>query len=160
MNTAIIADTGTYSGVGFAIPSDDIVRIIPKLIRNGNYTHTWLGIAGGKMTPEISESAGLPKNYKRVMVVAVQASSPADKVGLRGFNQNNNFTRIGNIIRAIDGHSVKQMDEIINYLEAHKSVGENIKLTVNRNAQTVDIAITLPARQSIYSQSQPSEGTP
>lgn len=118
------------------------------------------------MTPEISDSVGLPKNYKGVMVMAVQASSPADNVGLKGFNQNNNnsndgkFTRISDIIRAIDGHSVKQMDEIINYLEAHKSVGENIKLIVNRNAQTVDITITLRAPQSIYSQSQPSEGTP
>jgi S1-C subfamily serine protease len=117
------------------------------------------------MTPEISDSVGLPKNYKGVMVMAVQASSPADNVGLKGFNQNNNsndgkFTRISDIIRAIDGHSVKQMDEIINYLEADKSVGENIKLTVNRNVQTVDIAITLRAPQSIYSQSQLSEETP
>jgi S1-C subfamily serine protease len=40
MNTAIISDIGTYSEVGFAIPADDIVHIIPKLIRNGNYTHT------------------------------------------------------------------------------------------------------------------------
>ena len=68
MNTAIISDTGSYSGVGFAIPSDDIMHIVPKLIQNRSYSHPWLGIAGGKITPEISEKVGFPKNYKGVMI--------------------------------------------------------------------------------------------
>ena len=69
MNTAIISDSGTYSGVGFAIPSDDIARVVPKLIQNGSYSHPWLGIAGGKIPSEVYNTTGLSKNYKGVMIV-------------------------------------------------------------------------------------------
>ena len=69
MNTAIISDTGTYSGVGFAIPSDDIASVVPKLIQNGSYSHPWLGITGGKILSEVSNSTGLPKNYRGVMIL-------------------------------------------------------------------------------------------
>jgi S1-C subfamily serine protease len=51
MNTAIFSNTGTYTGVGFAIPSNDINRIIPSLIKTGTYQHPWLGISGSKLSP-------------------------------------------------------------------------------------------------------------
>lgn len=69
------------------------------------------------------------------MIVAVQSGSPAEEAGLKEFNQNDNnnnnngiginsnITSVGDIITAVDGHHVRQMDEIVNYLEAHKSVG-------------------------------------
>jgi S1-C subfamily serine protease len=166
MNTAIISDTGTYSGVGFAIPSDDIVRIVPQLISNGNYSHPWLGIAGGKITPEVSGIVGLPKNYKGVMIAAVLAGSPADKAGLKGVSQNNNSSSsqvksTGDIIIAIDGHFIRQMDDIINYLEAHKSVGDTVKLKVNRDGKVMDLTINLDARPMIaFSQDQMLKQSP
>jgi S1-C subfamily serine protease len=165
MNTAIISDTGSYSGVGFAIPSDDIMHIVPKLIQNRSYSHPWLGIAGGKITPEISEKVGFPKNYKGVMIAAVQSGSPAEKAGLRGFNQNisngGNITRLGDIITAVDGHPVRQMDEIINYLEAHKSVGDRVEVKVMRDAKIMDLTINLKARPiTTNSQNQTLEQTP
>ncbi|MGC2385406.1 MAG: trypsin-like peptidase domain-containing protein [Nitrososphaeraceae archaeon] len=162
MNTAIISDSGTYSGVGFAIPSDDIARVVPKLIQNGSYSHPWLGIAGGKIPSEVYNTTGLPKNYKGVMIAAIQARSPADKAGLRGLNQtsnaNNNISsalknrnsnrtiNIPDIIVAIDGHPVRQIDDIINYLDGHKSVGDTLDLKINRNGRIMDITTTLEAR--------------
>jgi S1-C subfamily serine protease len=165
MNTAIISDTGTYSGVGFAIPSDDIARVVPKLIQNGSYSHPWLGITGGKILSEVSNSTGLPKNYRGVMIATIQAGSPADKAGLRGLNQSSNentinsngtltnrssssrVTEIPDIIIAIDGHPVRQIDDIINYLDGHKSVGDAIGLKVNRDGRILNITTILGARQ-------------
>jgi S1-C subfamily serine protease len=167
MNTAIISDTGTYSGVGFAIPSDDISRVVPILIQNGSYSHPWLGITGGKILTGVSNSTGLPKNYKGVMISTIQGGSPADKAGLRGLNQtrsentsnDNNFPINGNninnnnqsnvipdIIIAIDGHPVRQIDDIINYLDEHKSVGDPVELKINRDGKIMNVPIVLATR--------------
>ena len=87
MNTAIFSRTGAYSGVGFAIPSNTIAKEVPLLIKDGSYVHPWLGISGGKLTPALAKSAGLPANYKGVVVGSVQAGSPAEKAGLQGLTQ-------------------------------------------------------------------------
>jgi S1-C subfamily serine protease len=162
MNTAIFSSTGSYSGVGFAIPSNTIAKEVPLLIKNGSYAHPWLGISGGKTTPDLTRAMGLPTNYKGVIVGSVQAGGPADMAGLKGLTQdddNNNsgsaVQQTGDIITAVDGRPVKQIDDIINYIESQKNVGDNIKLTVNRNGQIMDLTATLQARpQTISSSSQ------
>jgi S1-C subfamily serine protease len=156
MNTAIFSRTGGYSGIGFAIPSNTIVREVPFLIKNGTYVHPWLGISGGKISPALAKAAGLPPNYKGVIVGSVQASSPAEKSGLRGLTQDDNgVTHIGDIITAVDGHPTGQIDNIINYIESNKKVGDNIKLTINRDGKIMDLTATLQARP----QTNPSTST-
>jgi S1-C subfamily serine protease len=160
MNTAIFSRTGSYSGVGFAIPSNTIAKEVPLLIKNGSYSHPWLGISGGKITPDLIRAMGLPTNYKGVLVGSVQPGSPAEKAGLKGLTQDNDDNGGGSIpqahdiITAIDGHPVRQIDDIINYIESQKSVGDNIKLTVNRNGQILDLTVTLQARPNTISQTQ------
>ncbi len=147
MNTAISSSTGEFSGIGFAIPSNAITHIVPKLIQTGSYTHPWLGISGGGITPEFTQSAGLPINYKGVLVGSVQTGSPAEKAGLHGVSQDvNSNPHVGDIIVAVDGHKVKRIDDIINYMETQKSVGQAVKLTVNRNGQIMDLTAILEAR--------------
>jgi len=150
MNTAILSGTGGFSGLGFAIPSNIIIRIVPTLIQKGSYDHPWLGISGGSMTADVAQSAGLPINYKGVVVSSIQSGSPADKAGLKGTTRDiiGPNTHIGDIITAIDGRTVKRIDDIINYIEMHKSVGSNVKLTINRNGQTKDLNAVLQARPS------------
>src|SRR5919199_500532 len=154
MNTAIFSSTGVYSGVGFAIPSNTIAKEVPLLIKNGSYAHPWLGISGGKITPDLANAAGLPSNYKGVIVGSVQPDSPADKAGLKGLDtqDDNSATKIGDIITAIDGHPVRQIDDMINYIESQKNVGDNIKLTVNRDGQVTDLTATLQERPNLISQ--------
>ena len=156
MNTAIFSSTGVYSGVGFAIPSNTIAKEVPILIKDGTYTHPWLGIAGSSITPEIAQSAGLPRNYKGVVIGSVQSGSPADKAGLQATTQDmsGSNTHIGDIITAIDGHPTRQIDDIINYIDSNKNVGDNVKLTINRNGQTMDVTATLQARPNTISQQQ------
>ena len=100
------------------------------------------------MTADIAQSAGLPINYKGVVVGTVQSGSPADKAGLKGATRDimGPSTHIGDIITAIDGHTIKRIDDIINYIELHKSVGNNVKLTVNRNGQTMELNAILQSR--------------
>jgi S1-C subfamily serine protease len=156
INTAISSSTGVFSGVGFAVPSNTITRIVPALIQQGSYAHPWLGISGGSMTPDLAQSADLPRNFKGVVVGSVQPGSPADKAGLRGISQDimDVNPHIGDIITAIDRHPVKRIDDIINYIESHKSVGDNVSVTVNRSSKTTDLKVILQARPSSSSKSR------
>jgi S1-C subfamily serine protease len=156
MNTAIFSSTGVYSGIGFAIPSNTIAKEVPVIIKDGTYNDPWLGISGGKISPELARSSGLPANYKGVVVGSVQPDSPAEKAGLKGLTQDDDSgsTHIGDIITAVDGHPVRQIDDIINYIESQKSVGDNIKLTVNRNGQIMDLTATFQTRPNTISQMQ------
>src|ERR687886_259430 len=161
MNTAIFSGTGVYSGIGFAIPSNTIARETPLLIKNGTYIHPWLGISGGKISPDLAKSNGLPANYKGVVVGSVQAGSPAQKAGIRGLTGDvNGVTHIGDIITAVDGQPIRQIDDIINYIESDKKVGDNIKLTINRQGNIIDLTAILQARptQMTNQQAQPGLG--
>ncbi|MFL6346485.1 MAG: S1C family serine protease [Nitrososphaeraceae archaeon] len=159
MNTAIFSSTGVYSGVGFAIPSNTIAKEVPLLIKNGSYAHPWLGISGGKITPDIATAVGLPSNYKGVIVASTQPDSPAEKAGLKGLSQDDSGTssQTGDIITAVDGHPVRRIDDIISYIDSYKNVGDNIKLTVNRDGQIMDITATLEARPQTNPSSSSSE---
>ncbi|MGB8938568.1 MAG: trypsin-like peptidase domain-containing protein, partial [Candidatus Nitrosopolaris sp.] len=148
INTAINSATGEFSGIGFAVPSNMIIKEVPTMIQTGTYNHPWLGIAGGAITPDIAQALGLPLNYKGVVVSSVQTSSPAEKVGLQGVTQNDfsNTQTVGDIITGIDGHPLRGIDDLINYIDLHKSIGENAVLTVNRLGQIMNLNLVLQAR--------------
>lgn len=159
MNTAIFSRTGAYSGIGFAIPSNTIAKEVPFLVKNGTYVHPWLGISGGKLSPDMAKAAGLPTNYKGVVVGSVMAGSPAEKSGLLGVTQDaNGVAHLGDIITAVDGHPTKQIDDIINYIDTQKNVGDTIKLTINRDGKIMDLTATLQARPSSSQNQQTQPG--
>jgi S1-C subfamily serine protease len=159
MNTAIFSRTGAYSGIGFAIPSNTITKEVPFLVKNGTYVHPWLGISGGKLSPDMAKAAGLPTNYKGLVVGSVMAGSPAEKSGLLGVTQDaNGVTHLGDIITAVDGHPTRQIDDIINYIDTQKNVGDTIKLTINRDGKIMDLTATLQARPSSSQNQQTQPG--
>ena len=153
MNTAIFSNTGVYSGVGFAVPSNMLLKEIPVLIEKGSYVHPWLGFTARDVSPDIAESLKLPRNFKGAAVVAVVENSPADKAGIRGQATGVDFVgneqvRSGDIVTKIDSQPVKSMDDVISYLDESKRVGDKVTLTVNREGQDVEIPITLEERPS------------
>ena len=83
MNTAIQSSTGFFTGVGFAVPSQTIVKIVPYLIRDGEYRHPWIGVVGTDINPNLAEVAGLD-DTRGFMVISVATDGPAQKAGLRG----------------------------------------------------------------------------
>lgn len=170
MNTAIFSNTGVYSGVGFAIPSNMLLKEIPVLMEKGSYVHPWLGFTAKDLSPEIAESLGLARNYKGAAVVSVVDNSPADKAGIRGeiiredFGSGAQIVRSGDIVTNIDGQPVKSMDDVISHLEENKKVGDKVILTINREGKNVDVTVTLEERPSgsprLLSASQEQEQEP
>ncbi len=147
MNTAIKTNTGDFSGIGFAIPSNTIKKIVPILIKNGSYQHPYLGIAGRTLDPDVSLANGLARNFKGVIVENVVKGGPADKAGIVAATlDNNNIPHGGDIITAIDGHPIKTIDDIIAYLDDQKAVGDKTVLTVDRQGKSTDVTVTLAAR--------------
>ena len=148
LNTAISTSTGEFSGIGFAIPSNAIIKEVPRLIQPGTYSHPWLGIAGGAVTPDIVQSSGFPRNYKGVVVGSVQPGSPAEKAGLQAVSQDqsSNTQKVGDIIIRADGHPLRSIDDLINYIDTKKSVGDNVMLAVNRHGQIMNINLVLGTR--------------
>jgi len=148
INTAINSATGEFSGIGFAVPSNMIIKEVPTIIRTGTYNHPWLGIAGGAVAPDVAQAAGLPRNEKGVIVGSVQTGSPAEKAGIQATTQNDfsNAQNLGDIITAIDGHPLKSIDDLINYIDLHKSIGDNVALTINRHGQVMNLNMVLETR--------------
>jgi S1-C subfamily serine protease len=144
VNTAIRSNTGDFSGVGFAIPSTTVARIVPHLVQDGKYDHPWLGIAGASLTPDLAEQLGLPRGSKGVAISSVSPGGPADRAGIVGGTKNE--TPAGDIITAIDGHPVKRIEDVIFYIEEHTSVGDKVTVTVMRGGQSHDLTATLQAR--------------
>lgn len=149
MNTAIQTKTGEFSGIGFAIPSNSIKRIIPELIENGKYQHPWLGISGMDLNPKIAESLNLTKNYKGVIIVDIVDDGPAQKAGIRKatFNKDNEISN-ADIIVSIDGHQVKTMADVIYHI-SNKKVGDEVLVTIVRDGDIIDLHVSLQSRPSV-----------
>ncbi len=147
INTAIRSNTGEFSGVGFAVPSNMVKRVVPSLIEKGGYAHPWLGIAGTNLNHELTQKLDLPKNYKGVLVSTVVKDGPADKAGLEEATYNaNGELKEADVIVSVDKNPVKGMDDIIPYVAENKSVGDKITLTINRNDKLIDLQVVLGKR--------------
>ena len=148
MNTAIQSNTGAFSGIGFAIPSNSIERIVSVLIKSGNYSHPWVGVSGTNMTPEIADSLSLPHNTKGAVIAQVVPGGPADKAGIHSatMSQDSQQIKSADIITSVDGQPVKRIEDVIFYIEEHKVVGDTVHFTVLRDGQHVDVQVTLQAR--------------
>jgi S1-C subfamily serine protease len=150
MNTAILSGTSTFSGIGFAIPSNDITRIVPTLIEKGYYPHPYLGLRDGTLTSDLAQDAGIPVNLNGAYVDSLMKNGPGDKAGIHGSTTDQYSKKhLGDIILAADGHNITTSDDLVNYIGQHKSVGDNITLTVYRNGHIIDLKTTLAARPSL-----------
>lgn len=147
INTAIQSTTGDFSGIGFAVPSNTIKRLVPVLIEKGTFTHPWLGVSGTSLTPDIAKLIDLPKNYHGVFVTTVVPDGPADKAGIQEAIYNvNRELKGGDVIVALDGQVVRDIDDLIIYLAENKSVGDTVLVKINRTGEVMEITATLAAR--------------
>jgi len=149
INTAIQSTTGEFSGIGFAVPSNTIKRIVPALIEKGHYENPWLGVSGTSLTPDLSKQLGMEKNYHGVMVTGVVKDRPAQKAGLKEAVYNaEKELRGADVIIQLDGKEIRDIDDLILYLAQNKSVGDSVVLKVNRDGQIIDLTAELAARPS------------
>jgi S1-C subfamily serine protease len=151
MNSAgVLSDSGAFSGIGLAVPSNTISKIVPVLISKGNYTHPWLGVSASTLTSKLTENfEHLRRDFKGVYVDSITKDGPADKAGLRGSTTDQYGDKHGtDIITAIDNRNVTYMEDLVSYLDEHKKPGEKLDLTVLRNQSYLDIGVLLGDRSN------------
>ena len=153
INTAIFSNTGVYSGVGFAIPSNTISKIATSLIQNGSYQHPYIGIIGLGLSPDLSKQIGL-KETKGFLITSITKGSPGDKSGLRAGSSTTTYNGRdvdvgGDIILKIDNREVSKIDDILAYLETEKQVGDKVHLTFMRDNAIRELDLTLGERPEL-----------
>jgi S1-C subfamily serine protease len=150
VNSAIQSETGVFTGIGFAIPSDTVKREIDDLIENGEYEHPWLGISALEVNIALADAIGLEKP-QGLLVVDVTSGSPADKAGLRGGDEVTiidglEFNLGGDVITEVDGVPVITMADLAVYLERNTKPGDSIELGVIRDGHQLMLAVKLDER--------------
>ncbi len=134
VNTAIYSRTGGSVGIGFAIPSEMVKRVVDAAVNGGTFVRPWLGLAAQSVSFDIARTQGLDRPIG-VIVTEVYPDGPAARAGLRR----------GDLVTAIDGREVFD-EKGLKFLAAVRNPGEQAKLTVLRagNAQSIDVQVEPP----------------
>lgn len=152
VNTAIRSESGVFEGVGFAIPSNTVRKVVKALIETGRYEHPFLGISffSYPVTAIVARELKLPVDHG-VFVVDVVDGGPADRAGLRASDKTVTINGIeypaeSDIVLKIDDREVYRSDDIIDYLATSTEVGQKVTLTILRDGQQQTLEVTLGAR--------------
>jgi len=140
---------GVNVGIAFAVSINTAKGSLDELMAGATVSHPWLGIAGRELTPALANDLGLSVE-EGVYVVTVANNSPAERAGLQpafaSESQAQNDTTLppgGDVILAVDGNSVTDVDELANYLDSQKQAGDTVTLDVQRNGQEIAVEATL-----------------
>lgn len=156
VNAQIRSEGGSNSGVGFAIPINIVQRVVPALITNGEYQHSYMGVSGGTLSPVCADALDVPHELRGAIVNSVLGGSPAARAGLEAGDAPSNtqypgicpLQRGGDIILAINDQPVTKFDDVLSYLQRMTSPGDVVTLTVWRDGETIQLELELGARPS------------
>jgi S1-C subfamily serine protease len=138
VNTAIYSPSGANSGIGFAIPVDEVNRIVPRLIRDGRFVRPALGVSGA--SPALARSLDLPAG---VALVNVSRGGAAQRAGLQPFRRGADGRIVpGDVITAVNDEPVADFDDLLTALERYRP-GDKVTLTLWRAGQTRRQAVVL-----------------
>ncbi len=137
---------GGNIGIGFAVPSNMAKQVMDQIEKNGKVSRGYLGATLGTVTPELAPQFGL-KEARGSIVDSVAPGGPAEKAGLK----------MGDVITAIDGKSVKGMEDLTLDVIAH-APGSTVKLDVVRNSKPMEITATLGQRPTAVDWDQKKQG--
>ncbi len=150
VNAQIVTETGTNSGIGFAIPSVLVERVAQELIEDGSVEYSLIGISGDDVSIDIIESLNLANNQRGVVVYQASPGGPAAEGGLRDAREARNRQVIdADIVTAIDGSTLGGMNDLISYLALYTEPGQTVTLTVLRSGEMIDIPVTLMSRSDL-----------
>jgi len=153
INTAIQSISGGNTGIGFAVPSNTAIKIVPSLIEDGEYHHPWIGISGRDIDPDLAKVLEL-KDAKGFLIITVVDGSPADKAGLKGMTatqviDGKEYPADGDIIISVDDKEVRKISDILIHLQREKSVGDTMVLGVLRDGEFMHISLELVERPDL-----------
>ena len=165
VTSAIESPVHANAGVGFAIPSAIVNNVVPALIQDGKYVHSWLGISGTSLTPDLAKAMGLDLGQRGALVEEVLPNSPAEKAGLQASNNqatiDGQLVNVGgDVITAIDNEPVLQMSDLIAYLAGSTKVDQKVNLTILRDGKQQNVDVTLAARPSAEEQANANPQAP
>jgi serine protease Do len=148
---AIESNSGSSAGIGFVIPASIVNKIVPQLISSQKVSHPYLGISGLSLTPDLATSMNLDSSQRGALIETVTKDSPADKAKLQAstkeFQLDGQTINIGgDVVTAIDGSPIKNIDDLVSYIFANTDVGQTVKLTVIRDGKSMDVSVKLEAR--------------
>jgi len=151
VTTAIESPIRANSGVGYVIPSVIVNKVVPLLIRDGQYLQPWIGISGFDLTPEYAGLMDLDAAQKGALIQEVQPNSPAEEAGLIGSTIEGEIDGIpvtfgGDVIIAADSDPISDFEDLVAFLARETIVGQTITLKVIREGETIDVDLTLRAR--------------
>jgi S1-C subfamily serine protease len=156
VNSQIISPSGASAGIGFAVSSNAVTRVVPELIARGRYPHPWL--VGARFAPFGAQEADLLRQAGMdvpvdagLLVIEVTSGTPAARAGLRGATQVVGVGRYripigGDIITHIDDQPIPTLEELTVYLETQTQVGDTVSLTIIREGQEQTVRMTLAER--------------
>jgi len=137
VNTLIYSPSGAWAGVGFAIPSDTVARVVAQIIRHGHVARAALGVVAA------SDAQTRALRLRGILALAVAPGSGAERAGVRDTRRDSTGRIIlGDMIVAVDGEEVHTVEDLVAKVEGH-DVGEFITLTVVRGRETIDLSVEL-----------------
>jgi len=155
VNSQIISPSRASAGIGFAVPVNTVKRVVPQLIAQGRYAHPWLGVQPLGLTPERAQAfreAGMDVPVDEgLLMIEVIPGGPADRAGIRGGDHivqlgNVQLPLGGDIITAINGEAVDDLQELTVYLETQTQVGDTVEVTIFRGGAEQNVRVTLAER--------------
>lgn len=154
VNAQIRSDVRANSGVGFAIPIAIVERVVPAIIMDGRYQHSYLGVRGATLSPICADDLQVDKALRGAYVSQVLRGTPAARAGLRGGSGSSGtkYTTIcpgnrgGDIIIAIGTQPVATFDDVLTYLEYYTSPGDTVTLSIIRDGEERALDLTLAPR--------------
>ena len=150
INTAIQSATGEFTGVGFAVPSNTVKKVVPILIEEGVFHHPWMGISGSDVDPDLAKVRELNSSIGFLIATVVEGS-PAEDAGLQGITitkeiDGREYALDGDIIVKIDDKVVRKISDILIHLQREKSIGDEMVMTVNRDGTLIEVILVLGER--------------
>lgn len=137
------------TGIGFAVSSNIVRRVVPSLIANGSYDYPYLGLSSlNSLNFTIAEALDLPQSTG-AYITDIVAGGPADRAGLRGGTRQTEISGIysgGDLIVAVDGREIKDFSELLSYMVLNKAPGDVITFTIIRDGSRMDVPVTLGER--------------
>ena len=136
LNTVIYSQSGTSAGIGFAVPADDIARIVQQIIKHGRVVLAGIGIQ--RADPALAARLGIKKG---VLIASILPNTPAATAGLQGTQRDNWGQMVpGDVIVALNGHPIDNYGVLYNLL-TESAVGEKINLTLLRKGKEMHITM-------------------
>jgi len=151
VTAAIQSPVRASAGIGFAIPADIVNRVVPALISKGHYEHSWLGLSGMTLVPELAQAMDLKAGQHGALVITVSPDGPADKAGIQGSDrqitlEDQQVPVGGDVITAIDDQPVNDFEDLVAYLVDHTGANQKVTLTILRDGKEQNVTATLTAR--------------